>query len=224
VFTVSFQGLLLPTLQRTHTDLLPVSPVPRSALQNPSFEAIYPFSHFNPIQSQLFHVLYHTDNNVLVGAPTGSGKTITGELAILRLLNTRPGAKTIYVAPLKALARERLEDWQRKLGSGSRGGGGSGGPGAIRRQQSSSSTTSGGGQGQKQGHASGLGLRIMELTGDVTPTLEELSRADILIVTPEKWDSISRGWQRRGYVQRVELVIIDEIHLLGADRGPVLVS
>jgi len=54
--------------------------------------------------------------NVLVGAPTGSGKTITGELAILRLLNEYPGAKTIYIAPLKALARERLLDWQRKLG------------------------------------------------------------------------------------------------------------
>jgi hypothetical protein len=36
--------------------------------------------------------------------------------------------------------------------------------------------------------------------------------------------SISRSWQRRSYVQSVELVIIDEIHLLGVDRGPVLVS
>tara|TARA_A100001015_G_scaffold301046_1_gene387346 strand:+ start:4157 stop:4336 length:180 start_codon:yes stop_codon:yes gene_type:complete len=51
-----------------------------------------------------------------VGAPTGSGKTITCELAILRLLNTRPEAKTIYVAPLKALARERLMDWSKKFG------------------------------------------------------------------------------------------------------------
>lgn len=175
----------------THTDLLGVHPVPRSALGNPAFEAIYPFSHFNPIQSQMFHALYHTDHNILVGAPTGSGKTITGELALLRLLKESPGAKCIYVAPLKALARERLQDWQRKFG-------GVGG--------------------------NGVRLRILELTGDVTPTLEALNRADLLIVTPEKWDSISRGWQRREYVQRVQLVIIDEIHLLGVDRGPVLVS
>ena len=26
---------------------------------------------------------------------------------------------------------------------------------------------------------------------------------DILIVTPEKWDSISRGWQKRNYVSKV---------------------
>jgi replicative superfamily II helicase len=48
--------------------------------------------------------------------------------------------------------------------------------------------------------------------------------SDVLIVTPEKWDSISRGWARREYVQKVSLMIIDEIHLLGVDRGPVLVS
>jgi replicative superfamily II helicase len=53
--------------------------------------------------------------------------------------------------------------------------------------------------------------------------LEQLKKADILIVTPEKWDSISRGWKKREYVKKVELVVIDEIHLLGVERGPVLV-
>ena len=43
-------------------------------------------------------------------------QTITSELAILQLLNARPAAKTVYVAPLKALARERLADWKQKLG------------------------------------------------------------------------------------------------------------
>ena len=47
-------------------------------------------------------------------------------------------------------------------------------------------------------------------------------RADIIIATPEKWDGITRGWEKREYVQLVELLIIDEIHLLGVDRGPVL--
>ena len=40
------------------------------------------------------------------------------ELAILRLLNTNPTCKIVYVAPLKALARERVEDWKVKLGQG----------------------------------------------------------------------------------------------------------
>lgn len=45
------------------------------------------------ISCQIFHVLYHTDNNVLLGAPTGSGKTISAELAMLHLFNTQPDMK-----------------------------------------------------------------------------------------------------------------------------------
>jgi len=62
----------------------------------------------------------------------------------------------------------------------------------------------------------------VELTGDFTPDVEALERADVVITTPEKWDGISRHWQHRSYVRRVGLVVIDEIHLLGQDRGPVL--
>ena len=53
---------------------------------------------------------------------------------------------------------------------------------------------------------------------DYTPDLRALLSADVIIATPEKWDGISRAWQSRGYVQKVCLLIIDEIHLLGADR------
>ena len=42
------------------------------------------------------------------------------------------------------------------------------------------------------------------------------------MTTPEKWDGISRSWQTRQYVKDVALIIIDEIHLLGGGRGPVL--
>ena len=50
---------------------------------------------------QAFHTLYHTDENVLLGAPTGSGKTISAELTMLHAFNVHPGQKIIYVAPLK---------------------------------------------------------------------------------------------------------------------------
>ena len=51
---------------------------------------------------QAFHTLYHTDESVLLGAPTGSGKTISAELAMLRVFRAHPGMKVIYIAPLKA--------------------------------------------------------------------------------------------------------------------------
>ncbi|KAG9641501.1 Sec63-domain-containing protein, partial [Aureobasidium melanogenum] len=57
---------------------------------------------------------------------------------------------------------------------------------------------------------------------DNTPDTRTIRDADIIITTPEKWDGISRSWQTRDYVRQVSLVIIDEIHLLGGDRGPIL--
>lgn len=181
---VSFQHLILPEAHPPHTPLMDLDPLPVTALANQAYQSLYPFTHFNPVQTQVFHVAYHTDHNMLVGAPTGSGKTATAEIALMRMFEVHPGTKCVYVAPLRALVRERLKDWRQKFGK--------------------------------------LGKRLVELTGDVTPDMKALEAADILVATPEKWDSISRGWQRRGYVRQVGLVIIDEIHLLGEDRGPVL--
>ncbi len=69
-----------------------------------------------------------------------------------------------------------------------------------------------------QGLCKRLNKKMVELTGDYTPDLKALLAADIIICTPEKWDGISRNWQNRSYVTKVCLVVIDEIHLLGADR------
>ena len=63
---------------------------------------------------------------------------------------------------------------------------------------------------------------MIELTGDVTPDIGQLLRADVIVTTPEKWDGISRSWQQRAYVREIALIVIDEIHLLGEERGPVL--
>ena len=50
-------------------ELLDLDPLPLSALQNPAYEALYRgrFTHFNPIQTQAFHTLYHSDHPVLLG-------------------------------------------------------------------------------------------------------------------------------------------------------------
>ena len=71
---LDLQDIVLPIQAGTHTDLLDLAPLPRNALQNNAYEKLYEqrFSHFNPIQTQAFHVLYHTDKSVLLGAPTGA--------------------------------------------------------------------------------------------------------------------------------------------------------
>jgi activating signal cointegrator complex subunit 3 len=53
-------------------------------------------------------MLYYTDKNILVGAPTGSGKTNISEMAIFRTFNNEPEKSVIYIAPMKALAKERI--------------------------------------------------------------------------------------------------------------------
>ena len=77
LYAVSFKHLILPDRYPAHTDLLDMHPIPKTALKNSLYESLYTkFTHFNPIQTQVFHTLYHTDRNVLVGAPTGSGMCV----------------------------------------------------------------------------------------------------------------------------------------------------
>lgn len=185
ILPLTFHNLVLPELHPPHTDLLELQPLPVTALQDANFQQLYKFTHFNPIQTQIFHCLYHTDCNVLLGAPTGSGKTIAAEIAMFRVFKQYPDQKVVYIAPLKALVRERITDWK------------------VRLEEK-------------------LGKSVVELTGDVAPDMKQVARANVIVTTPEKWDGISRSWQTRTYVQKVALIIIDEIHLLGEDRGPVL--
>jgi activating signal cointegrator complex subunit 3 len=95
VVPLPLAGLALPSARPTHTELLPLRPLPKTALGDAAFESLFRFSHFNPVQTQIFHTVMHTDVNVLVGAPTGSGKTVTAELAVMRLLKQHPGIQSL---------------------------------------------------------------------------------------------------------------------------------
>ncbi|CAJ0834499.1 14079_t:CDS:10, partial [Entrophospora sp. SA101] len=186
IHPLTLSNVKLPQNNHKQTPLLNLPPLPVTELKNKVLEEIClkRFSHFNPVQTQVFNVLYKTPNNVLIGAPTGSGKTVTAELA-MRAFHEMPNSKVVYIAPLKALVRERVDDWQARL--------------TIPMKR-----------------------RLVELTGDITPDLHSIEKSDIIITTPEKWDGISRSWKYRSYVQDVSLIIIDEIHLLGGGRGPIL--
>jgi activating signal cointegrator complex subunit 3 len=199
-YPVPLTSLTMPQERTPWTDLLDLTPLPTSAVQEPRYLPLYSkFDTFNPIQTQLFHVLYHTDTPIFLGAPTGSGKTIVAELAVLRMKRLYPKGICVYIAPLKSLARERLKEWRSRLG------------------------------------AAPLKWRILELSGDTSHDRSALERADILICTPEKWDMVSRGWRGvasslmdtnaangRDFVKRVKLLVLDEVHLLGEERGAVL--
>ncbi|KAF2449648.1 ATP-dependent DNA helicase MER3 [Karstenula rhodostoma CBS 690.94] len=69
-----------------------------------------------------------------------------------------------------------------------------------------------------------LNLDCVELTGDSESVdLRNIQSANIIITTPEKWDSITRKWKDHEKLMRlVNLFLIDEVHLLKEDRGATL--
>jgi pre-mRNA-splicing helicase BRR2 len=69
-----------------------------------------------------------------------------------------------------------------------------------------------------------FGVKVGELTGDSQMTKQQISKTQIIVTTPEKWDVITRKSTDTSYTNLVRLIIIDEIHLLHDERGPVLES
>ena len=152
------------------------------------YRSLFSFPLFNAIQSKCFKAVYKTNDNLVLSAPTGSGKTVIMELAICRLLNVLKDErfKVIYQAPTKSLCAERFRDWNRKF--------------------------------------SALKLQCAELTGDTDYTqLRSVQNSEIIITTPEKWDSMTRKWKdQQKLMQMVKLFLIDEVHILKENRGATL--
>lgn len=134
---ISFKNLILPDKFPPHTELLDLAPLPVTALHNAEFQALYSagtgsssssaqlllgpaanLTHFNPIQTQTFNALYEGDHNVLVAAPSGAGKTLCAEFALLRLFGKNPDARAVYIAPQPEVCRQRYDEWAVKFEQG----------------------------------------------------------------------------------------------------------
>ncbi|KAF8812579.1 Sec63-domain-containing protein [Phlegmacium glaucopus] len=157
----------------------------------------------NRIQSIIYQTAYGSNENLLICAPTGAGKTDVAMLAILRVIDQHRSStpasstvhirqtinldtfKVIYVAPMKALASEIV----RKLGK----------------------------------RLAWLSIKVRELTGDMQLTRAEIASTQIIVTTPEKWDVVTRKPTGEGeLVSSLKLLIIDEVHLLNEERGAVI--
>ncbi|XP_037537228.1 probable ATP-dependent DNA helicase HFM1 [Nematolebias whitei] len=95
--------------------LRPVSEIP---VKFRSIFSDFPF--FNYVQSKALDDVLYSSKNFVACAPTGSGKTVLFELAIIRLLmeTSEPwrDVKAVYMAPIKALCSQCFESWKKKFG------------------------------------------------------------------------------------------------------------
>jgi replicative superfamily II helicase len=142
--------------------------------------AHWPFDEFNPVQSKVFE-FYKGDHNVAVAAATSSGKTVMAEMIMSYEIRSGHG-KAIYVGPLKALAKEKEQEWT-----------------------------------DPSHHFSDMNIEIV--TGDYRLTasrIEELEKANIIVMTPEMLASRSRNdkSEKSAFLQQVAVVVFDESHLL----------
>lgn len=71
--------------------------------------ASWEFENLNPVQSRIFEI-YDKDINVLIAAKTSAGKTVVAEMFLAHEIKKR-GGKGMFLAPLRALAQEKIDQW-----------------------------------------------------------------------------------------------------------------
>ncbi|TID14932.1 hypothetical protein CANINC_004603 [Pichia inconspicua] len=150
-------------------------------------------STLNRIQSKVFPSAFEDDCNILMCAPTGAGKTNVAMLTVLRTMSKyRSPEGKINLRKFKIVYIAPLK--------------------ALVQEQVR----------EFDRRLSQFGIKVEELTGDSNLTKHQIEETQILVTTPEKWDVITRKNNDASYINLVKLVIIDEIHLLHDERGPVL--
>ncbi len=172
---------------------------------NPLVEKWF-FSRFKEFSlPQLYGVMeIHKRNNILVSAPTGATKTLTGFLSVLNELvdSAEKGIledKTycIYISPLKALNYDIEVNLKKPL------------------------------QEIEEIAGKKLGIRVMTRTGDTTPSekTKMLKKPPhILITTPESLAIVLSSVKFIDHLRDVQWCIIDEIHALAENKRGVHLS
>jgi ATP-dependent Lhr-like helicase len=145
-----------------------------------------------------------TGQDVLIAAPTGSGKTFAAFLCAINELvhesesgSLDDGVRILYISPLKALSNDIERNLRLPL------------EGIDHWLQENTGRTS--------------GIRAMVRTGDTTPGEREKMRRkppQILVTTPESLYLLLTSDSGRAMLEGLKTVIVDEIHAVaGSKRG-----
>ena len=124
------------------------------ALHAQGYESLYPPQN-DAVQSGVLD-----GKNLVLATPTASGKTLVAMMAAIRAIER--GGKVVYLAPLRALASEKYEEFKAVFERIKK-------PGTQRSK-----------------------LRVFISTGDYDSSGESLGGADVVILTNERFDSVIR--------------------------------
>lgn len=157
------------------------------------------FHSFNHMQSEIAPTLTQTNDNVVITAPTGAGKTVIFEIAMWKLFNQSSqvvkgdaSSKVIYIAPSKALCEERYQDWRNRL-------------------------------------PSYLNVSMVTGDTNPSCSFQNVATSHLILTTPEKFDAMTRRWnsddKNLTLLGTVKLLLMDEVHFIGdVSRGACLES
>ncbi|CAK9325161.1 unnamed protein product [Citrullus colocynthis] len=149
----------------------------------------------NSVQSKVYETALFKADNVLLCAPTGAGKTNVAVLTILQQIALHSNPDGSYNHnEYKIVYVAPMKALVAEI------------------------------VGNLSKRLQDYGVKVRELSGDQTLTCQQIEETQIIVTTPEKWDIITRKSGDCTYTQLVKLLIIDEIHLLHDNRGPVLES
>ena len=84
-------------------------------LKNPAVRMVLEksgFSELNPVQLKAIGAGLLEKNNMVIAAPTASGKTLVAEIAALDTI--KANRKVVYIVPLRALATEKYNEFREK--------------------------------------------------------------------------------------------------------------
>lgn len=148
----------------------------------------------------------------MIGAPTAAGKTVCFELAIASYLNLKTNPRAPQT---NALASSTAHSGNSASGSF---------PKALLYLAPLKSLVQ---ERLKEWRTKlhPLGVTCQELSGDLNEgsVLTPNASTVLYLSTPERWDSITRRWQDNAKaLDSIGLILVDEVHLLGDDRGAVL--
>jgi replicative superfamily II helicase len=151
-------------------------------------------SHLNTIQTKVYPTAFQSKKNLLISAPTGAGKTNIALLTILSEVSHHIGADPkSWDMSLKQFKIIYIAPLK-----------------ALASEI----------VGKFQAAMAYLKIQVRELTGDMNLSKQEIQETHIIVSTPEKWDVVTR--KTDGMMEIVNVMIIDEIHLLNDERGLVL--